>query len=63
VDIRTCEVGVASSHASDPFEAFAQMGRTVDPEHLAGAVMFCSHRYDREAWPAPRAAGRWNAFR
>lgn len=57
MDIRTCEVGVASSHASDPVEAFAQITRRIDPDHLAGAVMFCSHRYDREA--LARAARGW----
>ncbi|WP_179506712.1 MULTISPECIES: FIST N-terminal domain-containing protein [Sphingomonadaceae] len=55
--MRTCEVGVASSHASDPVEAFAQITRRIDPDHLAGAVMFCSHRYDREA--LARAARGW----
>lgn len=57
MDIRTCEVGVASSHASDPREAFAEITRHVDPARLAGAVMFCSHRYDREA--LARAARGW----
>ncbi|MCW1987627.1 UNVERIFIED_ORG: hypothetical protein M2348_003377 [Sphingomonas sp. R1F5B] len=61
MDIRTCEVGVASSHASDPFEAFAQISRTITPEHLAGAVMFCSHRYDREM--LARAARGWSMER
>jgi hypothetical protein len=41
-------IGFASSHAEDPFEAMAALAETLGDEPLAGAVIFCSHRYDRD---------------
>lgn len=61
MDIRNCEVGVASSHASDPYDAFEEITRAIDPATLAGALMFCSHRYDRER--LARAARLWSMER
>ena len=61
MDIRTCEVGVASSHATDPYDAFTEIGRRIDAGQLAGAIMFCSHRYDRET--LARAARLWSMDR
>lgn len=42
------KIGFASSHADDPFEAMAALAGTLGPEPLAGAVIFCSHHYDRD---------------
>lgn len=61
MDIRNREVSVASSHAPDPHDAFAEIARSVDPAQMAGAVMFCSHRYDREL--LARAARGWTMER
>lgn len=41
-------IGFASSHADDPFEAMAALTDSLGAEPLAGAVIFCSQRYDRD---------------
>ncbi|MDI1294535.1 MAG: FIST N-terminal domain-containing protein [bacterium] len=41
-------IGFAFSHADDPFEAMAALSAALGEEPLAGAVIFCSHRYDRD---------------
>ena len=47
-DILKAGIGFASSHADDPFEAMAELGETLGAQPLAGAMIFCSHRYDRD---------------
>lgn len=39
---------VASSANPDPVAAVAELAGRIGPEPLAGAVLFCSHHYDRE---------------
>lgn len=41
-------IGYASSHADDPFEAVGEAIGVLGDEPLAGAIIFCSHRYDRD---------------
>lgn len=43
------EIGFLSSHAVDPAEAMADIARELDMASLAGAIVFCSHHYDRDA--------------
>lgn len=47
--IDATDVVFASSRESDPMRAMAELARTVDIDSLAGAIMFCSHRYERAA--------------
>lgn len=39
----------ASSHQTDPFAALADIMDQIGTVDLAGAIIFCSHRYDRDA--------------
>jgi len=39
-------VVVASSHADNPFAAMEEIAGQLGSEPLAGAIIFCSHRYD-----------------
>lgn len=48
IETRKAEIGFAFSHADDPFDAMAALAEGLGSEPLAGAVIFCSHRYDRE---------------
>lgn len=41
------EIGFASSHAADPATAMDEIAGQIDTGSLAGALVFCSHRYDR----------------
>jgi len=41
-------IGFASSHADDPFEAMNEAVAVLGDEPLAGAMIFCSQRYDRD---------------
>lgn len=43
------DVAFASSHEADPMQAMAELAGRIDIPGLAGAVIFCSHRYDRAA--------------
>ena len=42
-------VGFASSHATEPEQALAEIAACVGNEPLAGMLLFCSHRFDRAA--------------
>ncbi|NOW46080.1 hypothetical protein FHW96_002238 [Novosphingobium sp. SG751A] len=41
-------LAVVSSHASDPVTAVDEVVRAIGGMALAGALLFCSHRYDRD---------------
>ncbi|MCP1469740.1 hypothetical protein J3E64_001422 [Sphingobium sp. OAS761] len=41
------EIGFASSHATEPERAMAEIAARVGNEPLAGMLIFCSHRFDR----------------
>lgn len=43
------DIAFASSHDADPRQAMKALAAKVDIQGLAGAIMFCSHRYDRAA--------------
>jgi hypothetical protein len=43
------EIAFASSHAGDPARAMAEVAGQLGKEPLAGMLLFCSHRFDREA--------------
>lgn len=43
------ETAFASSHAEDPLAAMNEIKGQIGDEPLAGALIFCSHRYDRDA--------------
>jgi hypothetical protein len=43
------EIAFASSHAGDPAKAMAEVAGQLGDEPLAGMLLFCSHRFDREA--------------
>ena len=47
--IRASQVLFASSHESDPYAALAEISTQIGDVRLAGAIIFCSHRYDRDA--------------
>ena len=42
-------IAFASSHAADPAAAMAEIKAEIGSQPLAGALMFCSHRFDRKA--------------
>lgn len=42
-------IGFASSHATDPAQAMDEVMAQLGAEPLAGMLMFCSHRFDRNA--------------
>jgi hypothetical protein len=46
---RATGIGFASSHASDPSAAMAQIVAQLGDAPLAGMLLFCSHRFDRDA--------------
>ena len=46
---RATGIGFASSHASDPSAAMAQIVAQLGNAPLAGMLLFCSHRFDRDA--------------
>lgn len=41
-------LAVVSSHASDPVTAVDEVVRAIGGQVLAGGLLFCSHRYDRD---------------
>lgn len=41
-------IAYASTHAADPAQAMDEICRQIDMDRQAGAVVFCSHRYDRD---------------
>ena len=41
-------LAVVSSHASDPVSAVDEVVRAIGDAPLAGGLLFCSHRYDRD---------------
>jgi hypothetical protein len=43
------EIGFASSHSHDPATAMAEVARQLGDAPLAGMLLFCSHRFDRDA--------------
>ncbi|WP_176593819.1 FIST N-terminal domain-containing protein [Sphingobium sp. EM0848] len=43
------QIAFASSHAGDPARAMADIADQLGDEPLAGMLLFCSHRFDREA--------------
>lgn len=43
------EIAFASSHAGDPAKAMSDVAAQLGDEPLAGMLLFCSHRFDREA--------------
>lgn len=43
------EIAFASSHAGDPAKAMAEVARQLGEEPLAGMLLFCSHRFNRDA--------------
>lgn len=43
------EIGFAASHAPDPDDAMDEICGQIAMQGLAGAIVFCSHRYDRAA--------------
>lgn len=43
------EIAFASSHATEPGQAMAEIAARVGNEPLAGMLLFCSHRFDRAA--------------
>src|SRR3546814_342792 len=43
------QIAFASSHAGDPAKAMAEVAGQLGEEPLAGMLLFCSHRFDREA--------------
>lgn len=47
--LASADVGFASSHASDPADAMREIADQIDSGQLAGALVFASHRYDRES--------------
>lgn len=47
--IRTEGVVFASSHTTDPVAAIREITAAIGDEPLSGGMIFCSHRYDREA--------------
>lgn len=49
MDVRTEGIVFASSHATDPVEAIREIKAAIGDEPLSGGVIFCSHRYDRDA--------------
>jgi len=42
------QIGFAFSHAKDPFDAMRAVKEQLGDRPLAGAVLFCSHRFDRD---------------
>ena len=46
---RASGIGFASSHASDPSAAMADIVTQLGDAPLAGMLLFCSHRFDRDA--------------
>jgi hypothetical protein len=46
---RATGIGFASSHASDPSAAMTQIVAQLGDAPLAGMLLFCSHRFDRDA--------------
>jgi len=42
-------IAFATSHADDPFEAMATLSTELGNEPLAGAIVFCADRYDRDS--------------
>lgn len=45
---RTRGIAFASSHAADPFDAVAAIRARLGDVPMAGAMLFCSHRHDRD---------------
>lgn len=52
------EIGFASSHATEPGQAMAEIAAHFRNEPLAGMLLFCSHRFDRAA--LARAINRYS---
>ena len=51
-----CALVIASSHHRDPVDAVAEVVRAIGDTPLAGALLFCSHSYPREALAAELSA-------
>ena len=47
--LQKLEIGFASSHSHDPATAMAEVARQLGDAPLAGMLLFCSHRFDRDA--------------
>lgn len=47
--IEVSDIAFGSSHEADPMQAMKALAAKIDIAGLAGAIMFCSHRYDRTA--------------
>ncbi|WP_240654868.1 FIST N-terminal domain-containing protein [Croceicoccus ponticola] len=48
-DVRTDGLVVVSTHAADPVAAVADIAASIDGVPIAGGLVFCSHRYARDA--------------
>lgn len=49
MSVEAADIVFASSHMPDPADAMAQVAHAMGDSPLAGMLLFCSHRFDRDA--------------